>query len=249
MAESKRYYCEKCKKTRPAKEFYTSNDLTKYPNDGKLNLCKDCLTMHLDNWNSETYLYILQELDVPYVPEEWNSIMGKYCLDPSKVTGTTVLGRYLSRMKLSQYKNYRWKDSDFIQKVKNKDKTEAMRQLGYDQAAIDEAIAADPQAPVPPPPPTEPTLPPVDPNEELANQIEAALVADLTEEDRKYLCLKWGKGYNPDEWIRLEELYKQMLDSYEIEQAGDLNTLKLACKASLKANQLLDIGDGSQKLA
>ena len=75
------------------------------------------------------------------------------------------------------------------------------------------------------------------------------MVADLTDEDRIYLCMKWGKSYRPDEWVRLEELYEQMINSYDIQQAGDLNTLKLACKSSLKANQLLDLGDidGAQK--
>jgi hypothetical protein len=31
------YYCEKCHKTMRASEFYTSNNLEKYPNEGKLN--------------------------------------------------------------------------------------------------------------------------------------------------------------------------------------------------------------------
>jgi hypothetical protein len=62
--------------------------------------CKKCLTMHVDNWNPETYLWILQEIDVPYVPEEWNKLMAKYAMDRSKVTGMTILGRYLSKMKL-----------------------------------------------------------------------------------------------------------------------------------------------------
>ena len=40
-----------------------------------------------------------------------------------------------------------------------------------------------------------------------------------------------------------------MMESYDIQTAGDKNTLMLACKTSLKANQLLDIGDieGAQK--
>ncbi|MBO5730113.1 MAG: hypothetical protein J6R67_02850 [Treponema sp.] len=29
-------------------------------------------------------------------------------------------------------------------------------------------------------------------------------IDDLTEEDRTYLRLKWGKTYKPEEWIRLE---------------------------------------------
>jgi len=30
------------------------------------------------------------------------------------------------------------------------------------------------------------------------------LGSELTDEDKKYLRLKWGKTYRPEEWIRLE---------------------------------------------
>jgi hypothetical protein len=66
--------------------------------------------------------------------------------------------------------------------------------------------------------------------------IEEELVEDLTEEDKKYLCIKWGKAYKPNEWIALEQLFEEMMHSYDIQAAGDINTLKLACKCSLKAN-------------
>jgi hypothetical protein len=56
--------------------------------------------MHVDNWNPETYMWILREADVPYVPEEWDKLMKSYAKDPSKVTGMTIVGRYLSKMKL-----------------------------------------------------------------------------------------------------------------------------------------------------
>lgn len=41
-----------------------------------------------------------------------------------------------------------------------------------------------------------------------------------------------------------------MMASYDIQTAGHLDTLKLICKTSLKANQLIDIGDveGFQKM-
>ena len=73
---------------------------------------------------------------------------------------------------------------------------------------------------------------------------------DLTDEERTYLRLKWGKAYRPEEWIRLEQLYEEMMGSYDIQTAGHIDTLKLMCKTSLKANQLLDIGDvdGAQKM-
>jgi hypothetical protein len=40
--------------------------------------------------------------------------MATYCKEKSKVKGTTVLGRYISKMKLKQYKDYRWKDNEFL---------------------------------------------------------------------------------------------------------------------------------------
>jgi len=77
------------------------------------------------------------------------------------------------------------------------------------------------------------------------------LVAELTDEDRLYLRLKWGKSYKPDEWIELENLYNEMMESYDIQTAGHKDTLKLICKTSLKANQLIDMGDieGYQKMS
>ena len=113
--ENKTYFCEKCKRTMSADQFYASNNLEKYPNEGKLKQCKKCLTMHVDNWNPETYLWILQECDVPYIPEEWHKLMASYARDKSKVTGMTILGRYLSKMKLNQWKKYRWEDTEFLQ--------------------------------------------------------------------------------------------------------------------------------------
>ena len=59
---------------------------------------------------------------------------------------------------------------------------------------------------------------------------------DLSEEDRTYLRLKWGKAYKPEEWIKLEQLYEEMMASYDIQGAGHIDTLKLVCKTSLKAN-------------
>ena len=72
--------------------------------------------MHVDNWNPDTYLWILQEADVPYIPEEWYKLLSSYAKDRSKVTVMTIIGRYLSKMKLKQYKEFRWKDSEFLQK-------------------------------------------------------------------------------------------------------------------------------------
>ena len=51
--------------------------------------------------------------------------------------------------------------------------------------------------------------------------------------------------------MQLERLYTDMMNSYDIQTAGHKDTLKLICKTSLKANQLIDIGDvdGYQKVS
>ena len=233
-------------------QFYGSNNLEKYP-DGKLKQCKKCITMHVDNWNPDTYLWILQECDVPYVPDEWNKLLAKYAMDKSKVTGMTILGRYLSKMKLKQFKDYRWEHNDFLQELANKKIEDAMKRQGYDAAeiamAIDKATVPMPTEPLREPEYTAAEMAP--PEDYFAQQYEETVFDDdLTEEDRKYLLLKWGKTYKPEEWIKLEQLYEEMMGSYDIQSAGHIDTLKLVCKTSLKANQLLDIGDvdGAQKM-
>ena len=251
------YYCEKCNKTMNADQFYSSNNLEKYPNEGKLNQCKKCITMHVDNWNPETYLWILQEIDVPYIPDEWNKLMATYAKDKSKVTGISIIGRYLSKMKLKQFKDYRWKDNEFLQELNNSKIEQTMKRQGYDAQAITQAITKA-TFDMPTGELVEPTHQEIN-NEEpvedyFANQSgasESDFNDELTEEDRLYLRLKWGKAYRPEEWVRLEQLYNEMMDSYDIQTAGHVDTLKLICKTSLKANQLIDIGDvdGFQKMS
>lgn len=236
-------------------QFYSSNNLEKYPNDGKFPQCKKCITMHIDNWNPDTYLWILQEADVPYIPDEWNKLMASYAKDGKKVTGTTILGRYLSKMKLKQYKDYRWKDTEFLQELANNKIEQAMKRQGYGAAEIAQAIEKAsfvlPEGELQPPKPQ-----PIDnyDNPFLDNSSvveESDFNDDLTEEDRLYLRLKWGKAYKPEEWIKLEQFYNEMMESYDIQSAGHIDTLKLICKTSLKANQLIDIGDieGFQKMS
>lgn len=252
------YYCEKCNKTMLADQFYGTNNLEKYP-DGKLRQCKKCMSMHVDNFNPDTYLWILQECDVPYIPEEWNKLLASYGKDRSKLTGLSILGRYLSKMKLKQFRDYRWEHTEHLQEVANKKMEETMKRQGYDAVEIHQAIS---QATVPIPQVVEqPKFEENNPflatgNEDYFAEMNGGSAADdfvddLTEEDKTYLRLKWGKTYKPEEWVRLEQLYEEMMASYDIQGAGHIDTLKLVCKTSLKANQLIDIGDieGFQKMS
>ena len=289
MPENKRF-CEKCKRVLKLERFYQCYDLEKNP-DGYLNTCKDCLTMHVDNFDPKTFTWILQEIDVPYIPDEWNQLLARYGRDKSKLTGTTILGRYLAKMKLKQFKDFHWKDNDFLRELNNSKIKETMERQGYSAQEIAETIQKStfsiPDGNVEIPiyddymevnnpsgtangrsdPIRAPDIEgssadfaeggPVLPDFSTAVQPSALFNdeedddLDLSEDDIKFLRLKWGRVYRPSEWVQLEQLYNEMTTSYDIQSAGDINTLKLMCKTSLKANQLLDLGDvdGAQKMS
>lgn len=242
------HYCKKCGKTMDDKQFYTSKNLEKYPPDGKMDICKKCLTMHVDNWDPETYKWILQEIDVPYIKEEWNSLLEKYGKDPKKVTGLTIIGRYLSKMKLKQWNKYTWADTETLEKDSIDKKVLNMKAQGFTEDEIQEQLSIDrtPQKPKE----LEDVQAPVGTPEYEDPEEDDDFGDQLTEEDKLVLRLKWGRGYSWEERVRMEQLYNDMMSSYDIQGAGHKDTLIMVCKASLKANQLIDAGDidGFQKM-
>lgn len=242
------HFCKKCGKTMNDSEFYTSKNVEKYPPDGKMDICKKCLTMHVDNWDPETYKWILQEIDVPYIKEEWDVLLEKYGKDPKKVTGLTIIGRYLSKMKLKQWSQYSWIDTEALEEEQRMRKINQMKAQGMTGEEIETELATD-RTPPKPKILTEPQEAVGTP--EYYDPSEADDFSDeLTEEDKVMLRLKWGRGYRPEEWVRLEQLYNDMMASYDIQGAGMKDTLIMICKTSLKSNQLLDCGDvdGAQKM-
>lgn len=249
-------YCQKCHKTLKRGEFYQSNNLEKYPDGGTIPICKKCLTMHVDNWNPETFTPILKEVDVPYIPEEWNKLLESYGKDKRKVTGMTILGRYLSKMKLKQFKDYRWKDTEFLQELAEKRLRESMERQGKDIQEITTAIEEQ-KAVIPEKSFEEVVFAEGAPAEDTTSpfgftqpdQGQTATELGLTEEDVLYLKLRWGKSYTPEDWIWLERFYRNFEKTYDIQTAGHKDTLMKLAKVSLRLDQLIDIGDieGAQK--
>lgn len=92
--------------------FYTYKDGT------KTEMCKKCLTLHIDNFDPSTFLWLLEKMDVPYIEREWNDLRDKaFAKDPYKMNGMSVFGKYLSKMRLQQWVNpetgkpYTWADT------------------------------------------------------------------------------------------------------------------------------------------
>ena len=91
--------CQKCGKTFKEDNFYKNKD------GSRTDLCKKCLTMHIDNFNPDTFVWILKEMDLPYLPSEWNVLRDRAFAKNKNLNGTSVFGKYLSKMKLKQFSN------------------------------------------------------------------------------------------------------------------------------------------------
>ena len=257
-------YCSKCRKTMNIANFYT------YKNGEKCELCKSCLTMHINNWEPDTFLWLLEKFDVPYIEAEWNVLRDRaYAKDPYKMTGMSVFGKYLSKMKLRQWNKYGWADTEKLkqeaeEKAKEfgepeeqtKQKLEEIKQA-YENGEISKAqyeTYAEIHTPAPLPAPAEPVksagtgFPQSNSSPYPVNgdfeQVELPDVgANLDEEDKVYLAMKWGRLYRPDEWVALEQKYDDFMNSFDIQGAARLDTLKHICKTSLKMDQAIDCGD------
>lgn len=260
--------CIKCGKTMDeATQFYT------HKNGDKTKMCKKCLTMHVDNFDPNTFLWLLQEMDVPYIAAEWNVIRNKAAAkDRDKMNGMSVFGKYLSKMKLKQWNQYGWADTERL-KAMNEEKEKAQLaerakfeeeiQQQYDNGEITEAqyktfMSAETQNDIymsaPPASWDNPALEKDNPFQESNFMAESELIdtaADLTQDDKIYLAMKWGRLYKPSEWVELEKKYTEMTQSFDIQDADTTNTLILICKTDLKMNQAIDQGDveGFQKLS
>ena len=244
------YYCKTCNRTMDEGQFYLSKRLDKYPQNGKLPECKKCITRHVNNWDPKTFTWILEEIDVPYIEEEWNTLVERYCQDRSKVTGMTVLGRYLSKMKLKQFRDYGWDDTEKIKAEIDAKKRDVMARQGYSGEEIEAALAA---GTMPPKPEgwDDNIEKPAEETPSMDMLVPAGFIDELTDEDKIYLSLKWGKTYKPYEWVWLEQYYQEMMDSFDIQTPSHIDSLKLICKTSLKCHQLIDLGDieGFQKMS
>ena len=284
-------YCSKCNKTMSDINFYT------YKNGEKCELCKNCLTMHINTYDPDSYMQLMEKFDVPYVDAEQKTQRGKeYEKAYNKVLmggkadsnaareaaynmtkgNSVVFGKYLSKMKLKQFKDYGWADTE---KLKAEAETRA-REAGKVPEEMEAKIAemkekflageiseaqymtyADYEVAEAPPTLEDQFLQdakegkvkvggPVNlyneypENNHPFEEVELVDVgAELTQEDKVYLATKQGQFYKAADWVKLEKLYKDFMDSFDIQGAARIDTLQKICKTSLKMDQAIDSGD------
>jgi hypothetical protein len=242
----------------------------KRKSDGSyMDMCKKCITMHVDPFDPETFLWLLEDADVPYVEHEWDKVRNTaFAKDPKKLG--SVFGKYLSKMRIMQYKEYSWKDTEWLRNKEEEDKKrflennpdvairDAQLKKQFESGQISEAqyktlasanvqkqsldeqamgvimsTAAAGSAGVVPGGPA-----PLGVSQEvMAEFVDPG--KNLTNEDKIYLATKWGSTYQPSDWIALENFYNEMCESFDIQDADTISTLKLICKTNLKMNQAI----------
>lgn len=256
--------CQKCGKMMDEDlQFY------KYKDGSKTEMCKKCLTMHIDNFDESTYLWLLEKMDVPYVPEEWNVLRDRAFAKNPNLNGMSVFGKYLSKMKLKQWNQYGWADTERLNALNSEKRQiqaeeraafEASVKEQFENGEISEAeyktmvsSATQNKEYI-----SRPIEQPKNDMDQYYTENSAIVqgefenaISELTQEDKVYLAMKWGSLYKPAEWIELERKYNEMTNSFDIQDADTTNTLILICKTDLKMNQALDCGDveGFQKLS
>ena len=228
LLETDRIDCSRCHRNMQVKDFY--KDKKGVP----LTRCKKCLASMIDLESESTVMPILKEIDIPFIPLEWNALKERYMWTErggrrfrNSNANQSVLGRYIAKMRgLSQYKEFNFDDTiRFVEEFENQLADEKKEAIATLSKLIDEG-----------------------------NTVQQALFimlgADPADEEEKItkaqmkdLKFKWGSNYNEEEMLKLETLYREMHDSYDIETASHEDYLKTICMISLRLKQAINNAD------
>lgn len=251
--------CKKCGRERAATKFF------KKKTKERIDICVDCLTMYIDNYDYTTFSWILEMFDIPYIKNVWIKMANDiYLKNPAKFSSRSVIGKYIRTMNMKQYADYCFADSDKLNMAQEmaKERREATVDKDYVlqlQKELEEGKISKAQYD---------TLSPETPSsidqeeeefialkEEAIKPIqqgadEGEIRKQLTDEEYQYLLMKWGYLYQPSQLVQMEKLYNKYANEYELNVDRE-DTLKKICKTSLKMDEALDVGDTQsyQKLA
>ena len=245
-----RLVCTKCGREKPEKDFF------KMKTGDRCGMCKVCLTAHIDNRKTDTFLWILEMFNVPYIEKKWVEMSNKiYLKDPAKFSGSSVIGQYLRSMNMKQWQEYGYADSDKLNFADKKIDREAAARR--EQQGIDEAYEEELQEKLANGEISEAeynTLTRTNAEEE-ADQIAQApqfvvdfsvdeneIAAQLQSEEIQYLMLKWGGHYRPSEWIAMEEMYNRYAETSPRSNAWSILTevrhifFNVSSRSTLRSN-------------
>lgn len=232
-----KYFCIECKKTLDEKQYFKTGRTDKFPS-GYLPKCKTCVTMGINDTDPSTFLPILKEIDVPYIPSEWRALLVK-----KDSRAASILGKYVSKMRLNQFKKYSWKDTETLAENEAASMLEALRQESGSESEAEQKLdtmlsMSDIQMP----------------QMSLAGAPGSAAMSmyglvpetskyGLTQEEINELKISWGEDYTEDQYLALEQLFVDMKQAYVIQDPIAIQNAKIICKLTVKMNKYLDLDD------
>lgn len=239
--------CKVCGKQLDVKNFFTSKNKTLHP-DGYLDVDKNCALMFFDYSNPATFMRVLLETDTPWLPHIYLEILYK----DFKVTqpnNKALVGKYISKMKLSQYNKETFAKSVSLQE-----------EAGYGEEEISNPFNYTYPEWGMPPNFTIPLNIDMDRMPQGASSPEQLVSASmsgndlgivagvdtslLTDEDFKYLSDHWGATTSLEDCIKCERNYQQMVrNEYEVKTTTHKDYIKKLCILSIKADRALEVGD------
>ena len=213
--------CTDCLRLRPAKEFWKSNNLEMYPEGGRVDLCRSCLTKGIEDlkdWRSVREVF--KVLDFPFIEDKWEQVVNKRLNGESYDDSTTkkkaesitkVVGDYARIMKLGKYMKMSYKDSDAILSL-----------LGDAESIVKEKEATEEQA--------------------ALDSVKDSIDSSLTVEERSFLMTKWNTS-DLNDIMYLENYYLGMMEDYEINTTSHKDYLKKIAVVSLELDKALKSKD------
>ena len=194
--------------------------------------------MRVDDTDPMTFLPILKEVDVPYIPSEWRKLLMK-----KSAKAGSIVGKYISMMHLNQYKKYRWADSEAKTKEETESLLAAMRQEtdseSEAEAKVEEMLNFG-------------DIAPQKPAQAMVTAPDMSALYGLTPETSKYnltqeeineLKVNWGEDYTEDQYLYMEQMLQDMMESYVIQDPIAISNARMICKMTMKMNKYVDIDD------
>lgn len=249
MTTPEKRTCVKCKKTQKETNFYKSKTASEKCPDLFLPVCKDCLENIFKSSEPQSFMSILKLMDVPWIPSEYRTVYNKN-IKPACPNKISLLGKYLMKMKLKQYREYGFMESQAAQeKYESEDNYDSIENYNYNLPIEDpisvnslstsssfyiDTVISEPSG-----------------GDILDREAAAAKVGNseqvdnngLTIEEVRYLTFKWGRSYHIDQMLTMERTYQEMCEDFDIRTSGQKNYLRKYCQASLRYDECLSNQD------
>lgn len=232
MTVKEKKVCARCSLNRNIADYYTTRLISGEEHDGRVDVCKTCIGNNFKVSDPGTFMHVLAAVDHPWLPIEFKAIAETYStsINPNNIS---ILGRYISKMKLAQYNKYGFMDSDTLQAELGDESTQDPIENYAYKTPLVKPVSSTAQ--------NDSTMTIDIYNGQTASELLESSKDkpidnkyNLTNDEIAYLTFKWGSFYNIEELVTLERKYAEMAASYEIETAMHRDYLKKLCTISMQ---------------